>query len=156
MAKLIGEDPKPYEKEAESILNAMKTQLWIKNRGYFAEYKDSLENQLLHDKPGIWSIYHVSDAYILNEFEDYQNLQYINNHIPKIPVTVKGAENKDYYTLSTTNWQPYDWSINNVALAEKSTDFFGILASRKNRRCLSTLERKSGRIYVLRNQSREF
>lgn len=118
LAKIIGENPQPYEKEAESILNAMKTQLWLKKNGHFAEYKDSLGNQILHDKPGIWSIYHVSDAYILNEFDDYQNLQYINNHIPKIPVKVKGERDKNYYTLSTTNWQPYDWSINNVALAE--------------------------------------
>ncbi|ALR30097.1 glycogen debranching protein [Chryseobacterium sp. IHB B 17019] len=118
LAKIIGENPQPYEKEAESILKAMKNQLWIKNKGYFAEYKDALGNQILHDKPGIWSIYHVSDAYILDEFEDYQNTQYINNYIPKIPVTVKGEVDKNYYTLSTTNWQPYDWSINNVALAE--------------------------------------
>lgn len=118
LAKIIGENPQPYEQEADAILKAMKNQLWIKNKGYFAEYKDALGNQIVHDKPGIWSIYHVSDAFILNEFEDYQNLQYINNYTPKIPIAVKGAINKDYYTLSTTNWQPYDWSINNVALAE--------------------------------------
>jgi len=118
LAKLIGENPQPYEQEADAILKAMKNQLWIKDKGYFAEYKDALGNQIVHDKPGIWSIYHVSDAFILNEFEDYQNLQYINNYTPKIPVTVKGEKNKNYYTLSTTNWQPYDWSINNVALAE--------------------------------------
>lgn len=118
LAKIIGENPQPYEQEADAILKAMKNQLWIQDKGYFAEYKDALGNQIVHDKPGIWSIYHVSDAFILNEFEDYQNLQYINHHTPKIPVTVKGAQNKDYYTLSTTNWQPYDWSINNVALAE--------------------------------------
>ncbi|WP_426278419.1 DUF4450 domain-containing protein [Chryseobacterium sp. S-02] len=118
LAKIIGENPQPYEQEADAILKAMKNQLWIKEKGYFAEYKDALGNQIVHDKPGIWSIYHVSDAFILNEFEDYQNLQYINNYTPKIPVTVKGAQNKEYYTLSTTNWQPYDWSINNVALAE--------------------------------------
>ncbi|MEN4761233.1 DUF4450 domain-containing protein [Chryseobacterium sp. C39-AII1] len=118
LAKIIGENPQLYEQEADAILKAMKNELWIKNKGYFAEYKDALGNQIVHDKPGIWSIYHVSDAFILNEFEDYQNLQYINNHTPKIPITVKGAENKDYFTLATTNWQPYDWSINNVALAE--------------------------------------
>jgi hypothetical protein len=118
LAKIIGENPQPYEQEADAILKAMKNELWIKNKGYFAEYKDALGNQIVHDKPGIWSIYHVSDAFILNEFEDYQNLQYINNHTPKIPITVKGADNKNYFTLATTNWQPYDWSINNVALAE--------------------------------------
>ncbi|WP_027378958.1 DUF4450 domain-containing protein [Chryseobacterium daeguense] len=118
LAKLIGENPEPYEREAEEIINAMKNELWIKKNGYFAEFKDALGNKLLHDKPGVWSIYHVSDAYILDEFENYQNTQYISNHIPHIPVTVKGDVNKNYYTLSTTNWQPYDWSINNVALAE--------------------------------------
>ncbi|MCS3870205.1 hypothetical protein J3D55_003121 [Chryseobacterium ginsenosidimutans] len=118
LAKIIGEDSTPYEKEAESILKAMKSQLWIKKNGYFAEFKDALGNQIVHDQPAIWSIYHVSDAFILDEFEDYQNTQYINNNIPKIPVTVKGGVDKNYYTLSTTNWQPYDWSLNNVALAE--------------------------------------
>ncbi|PJJ67137.1 DUF4450 domain-containing protein [Chryseobacterium geocarposphaerae] len=118
LAKIIGENPQPYEQEADAILKAMKNELWIKNKGYFSEYKDALGNQIVHDKPGVWSIYHVSDAFILNEFENYQNLQYINNHTPKIPITVKGAAHKDYYTLATTNWQPYDWSINNVALAE--------------------------------------
>jgi len=118
LAKIIGEDSAPYEKEAEAILKAMKNQLWIKKSGYFAEFKDALGNQILHDKPGIWSIYHVSDAYILNEFEDYQNTQYIRNQIPHIPVKVKGEDSKNYYTLATTNWQPYTWSINNVALAE--------------------------------------
>lgn len=118
LAKIIGENPAPYEKEAEAILKAMKNQLWIKKNGYFAEFKDALGNQILHNKPGIWSIYHVSDAYILNEFEDYQNTQYIRNQIPHIPVKVKGEDSKNYYTLATTNWQPYTWSINNVALAE--------------------------------------
>ncbi len=118
LAKIIGENPQPYEQEADAILKAMKNELWIKNKGYFAEYKDALGNKIVHDQPGIWSIYHVSDAYILDEFEDYQNLQYINYYTPKIPITVKGAAHKDYFTLATTNWQPYDWSINNVALAE--------------------------------------
>lgn len=118
LSKIIGENPQPYEQEADAIVKAMKNQLWIKDKGNFAEYKDALGNQIIHDKPGIWSVYHVSDADILDEFEDYQNLQYISNHTPKIPITVKGAQNKEYYTLSTTNWQPYDWSINNVALAE--------------------------------------
>lgn len=118
LARIIGENPQPYEQKADAILKAMKNQLWIKEKGYFAEYKDALGNQTVHDQPGIWSIYHVSDAFILNEFEEYQNLQYINHHTPKIPVAVKGEQDKNYYTLSTTNWQPYDWSINNVALAE--------------------------------------
>lgn len=118
LAKIVGADPTSYQREADAIFEAMKNQLWIKGKGYFAEFKDALGNKILHDKPGIWSIYHVSDAFILNEFEDYQNTQYIKNYIPHIPITVKGEVSKDYYTLATTSWQPYTWSINNVALAE--------------------------------------
>jgi uncharacterized protein (DUF608 family) len=47
LAKIIGENPQPYEQEADDIIKAMKNQLWIKNKGYFAEYKDTLGNQIV-------------------------------------------------------------------------------------------------------------
>jgi hypothetical protein len=118
LAKIIGKDHTIYEKEAEQILRAMKNRLWLKDRGYFAEFQDKFGNQLLHDKPGLWTIYHVADAYILDEFDNYQNTQYINNYLPHIPISVKGQEHDGLYTLATTTWQPYTWSVNNVALAE--------------------------------------
>jgi hypothetical protein len=45
-------------------------------------------------------------------------MRYIDTEIPHIPVRAKGLEDKGYYTISTTNWMPYIWSTNNVALAE--------------------------------------
>lgn len=118
LARILGKDPSLYEEEAEKIGNALKTKLWMPHLGHFAEFKDMLGNKLLHDKPGIWTIYHVADAFLLDEFENYQNLQYIQNHLPKIPISVQGQQHDGLYTLASTNWQPYTWSINNVSLAE--------------------------------------
>ncbi|WP_281228674.1 DUF4450 domain-containing protein [Flavobacterium aquiphilum] len=124
--KLVGEiagklqqDALPYQKESDKILKAVNSKLWIPKKGIFAEYKDMLGNQLLHDSPGIWSIYHTIDSELSNPFESYQMLQYVDKQIPHIPISVDGLDKKDLYMISTTNWQPYTWSINNVALAEQ-------------------------------------
>jgi len=118
LAKVIGEDANPYQQEANKIQQALKNRLWLKEKGYFAEFQDALGNQLVHENPGLWTIYHAADAAILDDFESYQNLQYVTNYLPKIPIHVNGQVQQHLYTLPTTTWQPYTWSINNVALAE--------------------------------------
>ena len=118
LAKIIGEDTNPYQQEANKIQQALKNRLWLKEKGYFAEFQDALGNQLVHENPGLWTIYHAADAAILDDFESYQNLQYVTNYLPKIPIRVNGQEQQHLYTLPTTTWQPYTWSTNNVALAE--------------------------------------
>lgn len=108
----------PYKLEAKKIQKAMNDQLWIPNKGIFAEYKDILGNQLLHDQPGVWSIYHPIDEGAANPFQAYQMLRYVDTQIPHIPVKAIGLPLEDLALISTTNWQPYTWSVNNVALAE--------------------------------------
>ncbi|RYD82283.1 MAG: DUF4450 domain-containing protein, partial [Sphingobacteriales bacterium] len=117
LADMIGEDGSAYKKEAEKILNAINKVLWMKDKGVYAEFKDALGEKLLHKNPAVWSIYHSIDSDIADEFQAYQCIQYINNSIPHIPIKAKGLQG-DFYTISTTNWMPYTWSINNVALAE--------------------------------------
>ncbi|GLB49329.1 DUF4450 domain-containing protein [Neptunitalea lumnitzerae] len=118
IAKTLGENPEPYLKEAKKIKNAIESQLWIAEKGTFAEYKDTMGNQLLHDTPGIWTIYHSIDKNIASNFQAYEALNYVKNEIPQIPVDIDGYTNENLFLLSTTNWQPYTWSVNNVALAE--------------------------------------
>lgn len=119
LAKKIGKNETPYLKEADKILKAVKQQLWISKKGIFAEYKDALGNRLVHDSPGVWSIYHTIDSQLSTPFESYQMLNYVNSEIPHIPILAEGIDKKDLYVISTTNWQPYTWSTNNVALAEQ-------------------------------------
>lgn len=117
LAKLVGDDPKPYEQEAAHILSAMNKQLWLTKQGNYAEYKDLLGEQLLHPSAGLWTIYHAIDSDVPDAFQTYQSLRYVDTHIPHIPVIAKGLSG-DNYLLSTTNWEPYDWSLNNVVMAE--------------------------------------
>ncbi|WP_207427037.1 DUF4450 domain-containing protein [Pedobacter sp. SYSU D00535] len=118
LAKIVGEDPRPYEQEAEKILKAINSVLWMPQLGWYAEYKDLLGHQLLHPAAGLWTVYHAIDSEVPDPFQAYQALRYVDTQIPHIPIQATGLPNKNYYTLSTTNWQPYDWSINNVALGE--------------------------------------
>jgi hypothetical protein len=117
LAKLVGDDPKPYEQEAMHILNAINKQLWMPGLGQYAEYKDLLGNKLLHPSAGLWTVYHAIDSEVPDAFQAYQALRYVDTKIPHIPVIAKGLTG-NYFVLSTTNWLPYDWSLNNVVMAE--------------------------------------
>ncbi|TDD95705.1 DUF4450 domain-containing protein [Flavobacterium cellulosilyticum] len=119
VAKILNEDTTPFLNEAKTISDGANAQLWIPKKGIFAEYKDAIGNQLVHDSPGIWSIYHTIDSELANPFQEYQMLHYVDAKIPHIPIAAEGLDKKDLYAISTTNWQPYDWSINNVALGEQ-------------------------------------
>lgn len=118
LAKLIGEDGTMYEAEAAKILKAINEKLWMPDKGWYAEYKDLLGNQLLHPAAGLWTIYHAIDSKVPDAFQAYRSLRYIDNHIPHIPVKATGWSEKDLYLLSETNWQPYTWSLNNVVFSE--------------------------------------
>ena len=114
----LGEDPAPYISEAEKIDRAVSTQLWIPEKGWYGEFKDLLGRQRVHPFPAVWTIYHVIDAGMGDPFMQWQSLHYIDRHIPRIPVRARGLPEGSWYTLSNSNWMPYTWSINNVALAE--------------------------------------
>ncbi|SHE44392.1 DUF4450 domain-containing protein [Dysgonomonas macrotermitis] len=118
IAKKIGENPKPYLDEAAKILKAINTQLWLPEKGWWAEYKDFMGAQMIHPNAAIWTVYHALDSEIHTPFQSYQATRYIDTEIPHIPVLAKGMENEGYQTIATTNWLPYSWSINNVAFAE--------------------------------------
>ncbi|MDR2840017.1 MAG: DUF4450 domain-containing protein [Paludibacter sp.] len=117
IAEKIGENPTPYKNEAAKILNAINTKLWIKDKGWWAEFQDFMGNQLVHSQAGIWTVYHAMDSEIQNSFQAYQATKYIDNYIPHIPIIADEIEG-NYSTISTSSWLPYSWSINNVAFAE--------------------------------------
>jgi len=118
IAGKIGEDPKPYRDEAEKILKAINSTLWLPHKGWWAEYKDLMGAQMIHPMAGVWTVYHAIDSEIHTPFQAYQATRYIDTSIPRIPVRARGLEDEGYYTISTTNWFPYSWSVNNVAFAE--------------------------------------
>ncbi len=118
LAEMLGEDPGPYLQEAGRISRAVQDQLWMPQKGWYAEYKDGLGLRLLHPAAALWTIYHALDAGLPDAFQAFQSLRYVDKEIPHIPIIADGMPSGNYYTLSTSNWMPYAWSINNVALAE--------------------------------------
>lgn len=118
IATLMGEDPLPYRKESDKILNAMNKILWMSGKGSFAEFRDAMGNRLIHTSSALWTIYHSMDSETMDPFQAYQSMRYIDTQIPHIPVRANWLKDEGYYTISTTNWMPYVWSVNNVALAE--------------------------------------
>ncbi|GAB2866566.1 DUF4450 domain-containing protein [Hymenobacter ruber] len=118
LAQLLGENPAPYRQEAEHIRRALQSRLWLPAQGWYAEYQDALGLKGLHTAAGLWTIYHTLDSDVPDAFQAYQALRYVDAEIPHIPVRAAGLTDAGYYLLSTTNWQPYDWSLNNVVLAE--------------------------------------
>ena len=147
IAEKIGEDPTPYREEADKILKALNTRLWLPERGHWAEFQDFMGHRRLHEDAAVWTIYHALDSDVADPFQAYLATSYIDREIPHIPVvtsddvlaadaalpvnagpyahwqeqlkTAGAAVNAGKYaTVATTDWMPYSWSINNVAFAE--------------------------------------
>ena len=120
IAEIIGEDPTFYKKEAEKTLKAMNERLWLKNRGHWAEYQDYMGLKRIHEHAALWSIYTPIDCGMAPPEQAFQATQYVDACIPHIDIVMAQADRKAsrLQTISTTDWLPYDWSINNVAAEE--------------------------------------
>lgn len=118
IAQKNGKDPKPYANEADKILKALNSRLWISSKGHWAEFQDFLGEKKVHESAALWTIYHAIDSETHDPFQGYQATRYVDTEIPHFPVVAKGLKDEGYATLSTTNWLPYCWSTNNVVNAE--------------------------------------
>ena len=127
LARLLGKDPAPYEKEAALIARAMREFLWMPGRGMFAEYRDYLGLQRQHPSAALWSFYHTMDADLVTPAEAQRMTAYIDTYMPHIPVSGPGVPADDtYHVLPTTDWMPYSWSINNVVMGENIHTALGL------------------------------
>lgn len=115
IATLLGENPLPYQAEADRILKAMNARLWMPEQGVWAEYQDLMGQKRLHDVPALWTVYTAIDSKACSAEQAFRAMEWVDRNIPHIPYIYNG---KSYETLSTSNWAPYEWSINNVAMAE--------------------------------------
>ena len=115
MAEMIGENPAPYREESDKILKAMNSRLWLKDFGHWAEYQDFMGLKRVHKDAALWSIYTPIDCGAGTGEQNYQATKYVDRHIPRVPYIYNGQE---YQTVSTSDWSPYEWSINNVTMAE--------------------------------------
>jgi hypothetical protein len=126
IARMLGIDPRPYDLEALAIERAMHEQLWLPDRGWFAEYKDLLGNQAVHPAAALWTFYHALDSGVPTPFEAWQMTRQVDTQIPHLPVRGPGVPaDAPYEVLATSNWMPYSWSINNVVMGEMAHTALG-------------------------------
>ncbi len=115
LAELIGEDGSAYRAEAEAILRAMNSRLWLPHEGHWAEFQDLMGHRMVHKDAALWSIYTPIDCGSADDGQAFRAMRYVDRMIPHIPFTFDGER---YATVSTSDWGPYEWSLNNVAMAE--------------------------------------
>jgi len=125
VAKILGEDPKPYEQEADLILRGMNKYLWLADEGNFAESKDLLGLQLAHPNSGLWTFYHTMDSEVPTPQQAWQMSRWIDNNIAHIPIRGANVPDENLFTLPETSWMPYQWSLNNVVMAEAAHTSLG-------------------------------
>lgn len=118
VAKMIGKDPLPYEREADLILRGMNEYLWLPEEGCFAEFKDYLGLQLAHPSPALWTYYTVIDSGAATPQQAWQMSEWVDSHLAHIPVYGANVPGEGLFTVPTSNWMPYEWSLNNVVMAE--------------------------------------
>lgn len=126
---LLGEETlaKQYEATADKIQSAIDRELWMESEGVWAECRDAWGLRRQHKSPALWTVYHAIDSKVGTPVQRYRATQYVDSCIPHFPLVVEAGhapaslvQSTDWgEALSTTNWQPYGWSINNVALAEQ-------------------------------------
>lgn len=127
VAALIGKDPAPYLAEANAIERAMRTYLWMPEDGLFAEAKDLLGEQRIHPSAGLWTYYHTFDSGIPTTQEAWRMASAMTRDLPSLPVEGPGVPSDQRYSLyATTDWMPYVWSINNVAMQENLHGALGL------------------------------
>lgn len=106
------EDSAYFSEKSRSIESEFRDQLWSKNKGVFAEYKDYFGNQMLHDSPDLSSIYTPIDMGFADEFEAYQSLKFSENYIERYPA-LNGGE-----LVNSSNWLPEFYSTNGIFTGE--------------------------------------
>ncbi len=145
IAEIIGEDPTPYREEAQAILQALNSRLWLEDEGHWAEYQDYMGLKRLHKSAAIWSIYAPIDCGACTPEQAYRATLYVDREIPHVPVRYSYDKKalkalglklphpeKDLFTISSSNWLPYNWSTNNVAHDEVANMALAYLEAGRN------------------------
>jgi hypothetical protein len=101
VAKRLGRDAQPFEERAAKIRKACDEQLWIASKGLFAEYKDRLGHQRLHEAPDQSSVYTPIDLGFCDDFQAYQMLRFTEYAIPEVRGLARGGR-----LLWSSNWLP--------------------------------------------------
>jgi hypothetical protein len=81
--------------------------------------------QLVHPNSGLWTFYHTIDSEVPTPAQAWQMSRWIDNNIAHIPIRGANVPDENLFTLPETSWLPYQWSLNNVVMAEAAHTSLG-------------------------------
>ena len=81
----------------DTIRQAMNRILWIKDKGVYAEWKDTQGEKLLHGEPELGSIYLPIDCDVADAFQTYQMLRFTEWGLPNHRLDERGPQPFDGY-----------------------------------------------------------
>ena len=120
IARLLHEDPTPYEAEAALIDKAMQQLLWLPQQGALAEAKDLYGPQTVYNNPALWTVYHTIDSEAAAPQQAWQMAAERLHTLRNVPVRGAGVPPGEWFMLSCSDWLPYMWSLNLLLLAENA------------------------------------
>jgi hypothetical protein len=120
IARLLHEDPAPYEAEAALIDKAMQQLLWLPQQGALAESKDLLGPQTVYNNPALWTVYHTIDSEAVTPRQAWQMAAERLHTLRHVPVRGEGVPPGEWFMLCCSDWLPYMWSLNLLLLAENA------------------------------------
>ena len=134
IAKWIGKDASAYDIEAAAIQKAMRRELWLPEKGWYAESRDILGLKLAHPAAAAWTFFHTADSEAATPLEAYQISREVDTQLGHIPIHGPDVPAGDYHVLAYTNWMPYVWSINNVVMGDNMHTALGFWQSGLDRK----------------------
>jgi hypothetical protein len=120
LARLLHEDPAPYEAEADLIHQAMQELLWLPQQGAFAEAKDLYGPQTVYNNPALWTVYHTIDSEVSDARQSWQMIAERLYTLRRVPVHGEGVPDGQWFMLPCSDWLPYMWSLTLLLLGENS------------------------------------
>ena len=117
MARLLNEDPVPFDEEAALIREAMLQLLWMPNEGRFAEARDSAFPQAVYSQPALWTISRTLDAELPTPRQAWQMCADRLANLRKIPVEGENVP-AGGYLLASSDWSLAEPTLNRISLAE--------------------------------------
>ena len=98
----------------------MQQQLWLKDKGWFAEWKDLLGDQAAQQEAAAWTFYHTVDSEVPDAAGGLAD-EPLRGYPPAAHSRFAGpACRPGFHTISTTTWMPWVWSLNNVVMGESA------------------------------------
>lgn len=119
LARLLNEDPVPFDEEAALIEEAVQTLLWMPAQGAFAEAKDSAAPQTVFSNPALWTVSRLLDAELPTPRQAWQMCA--ERLALQRPIAVADTDvPPGGFLLASSDWTLAEPSLNRLSMAENA------------------------------------